>query len=55
MTWEDRLELWLKEDVPTGPGRSPQIPLARRDWTEVPTEPDTIPIDCRPVAKKREV
>lgn len=72
MTWEDRLELWLKEDgayrkdnlpprqiraseLLTGFGRSPQIPLARGDQTEVPTEPDTIPIDRSPVAEKREV
>jgi hypothetical protein len=55
MTWEDRLELWLKEDVPTGPGRSPQVPLTRGDQPEVPTEPDTIPIDRNPVAEKWEV
>ena len=42
-------------ELPTGPGRSPQIPLARRDQTAVPTEPDTIPIDRSPVAEKREV
>ena len=55
MTWEDRLELWLKEDLPTGPGRLPQIALARGDQTEVPTEPDTLPIDRSPVAEKRDV
>jgi hypothetical protein len=55
MTWRDKLERGVKEDVPTGPGRPPEIPLARGDQTEVRTEPDTIPIDRSPVVEKREV
>ena len=42
MTWRDKPELGLKEDqirgpeLATGLGRSPEIPLARGDRTEIP-------------------
>ena len=29
--------------IPKGPGRSPEVPLAREDETEVPNDPGTPP------------
>ena len=37
------------EERPTGPGRSPEIPLAREDETEVPEQPEEAKTPSAPV------